>query len=80
MERYLAIHCLNVSNWVSSVMITADGHTVLSESWDKTMRVWDVESVTAVREPLRGHEDWVTSVSMFADAQIVESWFVYRNK
>ena len=58
-------------DWVTSVATSADGQTVVCNSWDKTVRVWDAESGTAVGEPLRGHEDWVTSVAMSADGQIM---------
>ncbi len=32
------------SNWVSAVAISADGANIVSSSWDKTLRVWSMET------------------------------------
>ena len=42
--RTLAGH----SSYVTSVAISADGKRVVSGSWDKTVKIWDVETETEV--------------------------------
>ena len=42
--RSLAGH----SKEVTSVAISADGKSVVSGSWDKTVKIWDVETGTEV--------------------------------
>ena len=37
---------------------------IVSGGNDKTVRVWDLTSGAPRGEPLRGHEDWVTSVAL----------------
>ena len=58
---------------VWSVGISADGRTVVSGSFDKTVRVWDVESCAAVGEPTLGHYYYVFSVVISADGRTVVS-------
>ena len=58
---------------VTSVAISADGRTLVSGSWDKTVRCWDVESATRIGEPFRGHEHSVESVGISADGRTVVS-------
>ncbi|KAF5349838.1 hypothetical protein D9758_014016 [Tetrapyrgos nigripes] len=45
---------------------------VVSGSHDRTVIIWDAQTGTAIREPLQGHEHWVTSVAFSPDgARIV---------
>ncbi|MDM0053922.1 WD40 repeat domain-containing protein, partial [Variovorax sp. J22R115] len=55
---------------VISAQFSADGKTVLTASWDKTARLWDVASGQELRA-LRGHEGEVTSAQFSADGKTV---------
>jgi len=54
--------------WVWSVTQLADGR-IASGSYDKTIRIWDVEKQACVAT-LAGHEDYVRSVTQLADGRI----------
>ncbi|MCX6900668.1 MAG: DUF4062 domain-containing protein, partial [Verrucomicrobia bacterium] len=53
---------------VESVSVTADGRRAVSGSWDKTLRVWDLESGACLRA-LEGHSSDVKCVSVTADGR-----------
>ena len=55
--------------------VTADGKRAVSASWDKTLKVWDLETGRALRT-LRGHSDSVTGVAVTADGKraVSASW------
>jgi len=58
---------------VSSVVLSSDGQFALSGSWDKTLRLWDLNQGTKVRA-FAGHEKDVYSVAFSGDnRQIVSS-------
>lgn len=46
---------------VSSVAVTPDGKKIISASYDKTLKVWDMETGIEIIE-LKGHSDWVLDV------------------
>ncbi|KIN98733.1 hypothetical protein M404DRAFT_827280, partial [Pisolithus tinctorius Marx 270] len=48
---------------VNSVAFSPDGKKIVSGSWDKTVRVWDVEGGVQIGSPLEGHTDLVNSVA-----------------
>jgi hypothetical protein len=52
--------------------VSADGTTIVSGSWDRTVRVWDAAS-GAERRVLRGHEGLVNSVAVSADGTTIVS-------
>ncbi|MFN8467927.1 MAG: effector-associated domain EAD1-containing protein [Caldilineaceae bacterium] len=57
---------------VTAVAVTPDGRHVISGSWDKTLRVWDLASGETVRT-LSGHTDWVRGVAVTPDGRQVVS-------
>ncbi|EMD30969.1 hypothetical protein CERSUDRAFT_100829 [Gelatoporia subvermispora B] len=58
---------------VPSVSISHDGTRVASGSYDKTVRIWDASTGTAVGSPLDGHSDVVRSVAFSPDGTHVVS-------
>jgi WD40 repeat protein len=61
------------SDCVDSVAYSPDGRTVVSGSWDGTIRIWDAQTGAAVGQPLKGHTDYVTSVAYSPDGRTVVS-------
>ena len=57
---------------VTSVSFSADGQTLVSGSWDKTVRLWDVRTGSLLRT-LTGHTEDVNSVSFSSDGQTLAS-------
>ena len=43
------------SDWVMSVAFSPNGVTILSRSFDKTIKVWDVGAPEPSNHPLLGH-------------------------
>ena len=52
---------------------STDGTHIVSGSDDKTLRLWDAKSGQPIGEPLRGHEDWVSSVAFSIDGTRIVS-------
>jgi WD40 repeat protein len=50
------------------VAVTADGRFVLSASWDKTVKIWDLATGQIIGT-LVGHRSHVTSVAVTADGR-----------
>jgi WD40 repeat protein len=57
---------------VSCVAVTTDGRRTVSASYDKTLKVWDLESGRALRT-LDGHSDSVSGVAVTADGRAVSA-------
>ena len=55
-------------NQVSSVTFSPDGHYVLSGSYDKTMKLWDVSSGAEIRT-FKGHSYGINSVAFSPDGR-----------
>ena len=53
---------------VWSVALHADGRRAVTGSWDKTVRVWDLDTGACLRT-LHGHTDGVTSVALHVDGR-----------
>jgi WD40 repeat protein len=57
---------------VLSLAFAPDGKTLVTGSWDKTVRVWDTE-MAKERLILRGHSGWVRAVAVSPDGKRVAS-------
>jgi WD40 repeat protein/serine/threonine protein kinase len=54
------------TDWVRAVALTPDRRCAISGSWDRTLRVWDLESGQSLHT-LQGHTDWVNAVALTPD-------------
>jgi disulfide oxidoreductase YuzD len=59
-------------NYVNSVNFSPDGKTLVSGSWDKTIKLWDVETGQEIRT-LKGHDNYVRSVNFSPDGKTLVS-------
>ncbi|NCQ97801.1 MAG: hypothetical protein GPJ11_00005, partial [Microcystis aeruginosa L211-101] len=57
---------------VNSVNFSPDGKTLVSGSWDKTIKLWNVETGQEIRT-LKGHDNYVTSVNFSPDGKTLVS-------
>jgi WD40 repeat protein len=57
---------------VSGVAVTADGKRAVSASWDKTLKIWDLETSRALRT-LEGHSGVVFGVAVTGDGKCAVS-------
>ena len=57
---------------VRAVALTPDGRQVVSASWDKTLKVWELASGTELRA-LRGHTTWIKAAAVTPDGRQVVS-------
>ncbi len=57
---------------VNSVSFSSDGKTLVSGSWDKTIKLWNVETGQEIRT-LKGHDSRVFSVSFSRDGKTLAS-------
>ena len=62
----------NGSNWVTACVFSPHGKTIVSASWDKTLKIWDVELGTC-KATLEGHSDLVWSVAWRFDGKLLAS-------
>ncbi|MDH6101696.1 hypothetical protein NWP18_04280 [Chrysosporum ovalisporum ANA283AFssAo] len=60
------------SSLVTSVAYSNDGQTLASGSWDKTIKIWNVNTGQLL-QTLSGHSDWVWSVAYSSDGQTLAS-------
>eukprot|EP00449_Zooxanthella_nutricula_P019879 CAMPEP_0198531694 /NCGR_PEP_ID=MMETSP1462-20131121/28140_1 /TAXON_ID=1333877 /ORGANISM="Brandtodinium nutriculum, Strain RCC3387" /LENGTH=134 /DNA_ID=CAMNT_0044261589 /DNA_START=1 /DNA_END=401 /DNA_ORIENTATION=+ len=67
-RKLLTGHC----EPVASVVLSSDGQFALSGSWDKTMRLWDLNTGVTVRT-FQGHAKDVFSVAFSGDNRQIVS-------
>src|SRR6266446_990935 len=69
-------HCIRTltghESYVWSVAISADGQTLASGSFDKTIKLWNLKTGNLLRT-LTGHKNHVVSVAISADGQMLAS-------
>ncbi|KAL5641699.1 hypothetical protein ACGC1H_001989 [Rhizoctonia solani] len=58
---------------VRSVAYSPDGKSIVSGSWDTTIRTWDAQSPSIIGEPLTGHSEWINSASYSPLGDIIVS-------
>jgi len=63
---------LGHSHFVSDVVISSDGQFALSGSWDRTLRLWDINTGATARR-FTGHTGDVMSVAFSADNRQIVS-------
>ncbi len=56
------------SSWVTSVALVNDGRTALSASWDRTLKLWDLDGGNELRTFV-GHAGPVTCVAIASDGR-----------
>jgi WD40 repeat protein len=60
------------SGKVNGVAMSGDSKLAISASYDRTLKVWDVESGRELRT-LAGHTDWVNGVALSDDRRLAVS-------
>jgi WD40 repeat protein len=60
------------SSVINGVAVSGDGRRAVSASWDKMLKVWDVESGRELRT-LQGHSKWVRGVALSGDGRLAVS-------
>ena len=59
-------------DYVNSVAISADGQTIISGGFDRTVRLWNNQGLP-LAEPFRGHQDYVSCATISANGQTIVS-------
>jgi hypothetical protein len=57
---------------VRSAAFSPDGKMIVSGSYDKTVRLWDIEG-NPIGQPFLGHEDYINSVAFSPDGKLIVS-------
>ena len=56
-----------------SISCCPSGHHIATGSYDKTIRIWDIETGATVGNPLMGHTDCVQSVAYSLNGRCIIS-------
>ena len=59
--------------WIPTLCFTKDGSKLVSGSWDKTVRLWDIGTGSQIGEAFCEHTEFVMSVSISDDGQEIFS-------
>ena len=60
---------------ILSVAISPDNKKIVSGAWDKTIRIWNLDSGNLINT-LEGHTDWIYSVAISPDnTKIVSGYY-----
>ena len=60
------------TGWVYSVVFSSDGRSIVSGSYDMTVKLWDIQTGGVVKT-FHGHTSWVFSVSISVDCTRIAS-------
>ncbi|HEY0754917.1 MAG TPA: TIR domain-containing protein [Ktedonobacteraceae bacterium] len=72
-KKFTLLHELKEhSDKVTSIALSSDGKTLVSGSYDKTIRVWNVQTGQTLYK-LEGHSNGVRSVAISSDGQMLAS-------
>jgi WD40 repeat protein len=77
-ELELMLH-IGHTGTIYSVCFSPDGRYALSGSWDKTVKLWHVETGRCIRT-FSGHEDYVESVFFSSNGKYALSWSSYSSR
>ncbi|KAH7345556.1 WD40-repeat-containing domain protein [Rhizoctonia solani] len=58
---------------ITSVVFSPDGESIISSSFDQTIRICDTHNPPSIGEPLKGHTDFVRSVSYSPHGDFIAS-------
>ena len=82
LQCYRFIDCIAFSSWylnfasangdrISQVMFSHDGQTLISGSWDRTIKLWQLESGKQIANAIHG--DRINTIALTSDEAILIS-------
>ena len=72
-ERKSLVKLMPTGIEVGAVAFNPNGRTIVTGSWDNTLRLWDVDTGQPIGAPLQGHTDSVRSVVFSPDGTLIVS-------
>lgn len=61
------------NNYISSLLFSHDGKYLISSSWDKTVKIWDIKGRIRLKETLSGHTDIVNDIAITTNNTYIAS-------